>query len=59
MTARPPLTPELVDQRLSDLQQLSRLGASLLQAELSPIIGERGQRPQSSTLAWAPPTRLP
>lgn len=34
---RAPLTPELVDQRLSELQQLSRLGASLAEAELPPI----------------------
>ncbi|HEX3479725.1 MAG TPA: hypothetical protein VHT91_32100 [Kofleriaceae bacterium] len=37
MTARSPLTPELVEQRLSELQALSRLGASLLDAELPPI----------------------
>lgn len=37
MTARPPLTPELVDQRFSELQQLSRLGASLLEAKLPPL----------------------
>jgi hypothetical protein len=36
MTARP-LTPELIEQRLSELQQLSRLGASLAEAELPPI----------------------
>jgi hypothetical protein len=36
VTARP-LTPELVEQRLSELQQLSRLGASLAEAELPPI----------------------
>lgn len=34
---RAPLTPELVDQRFSELQQLSRLGASLAEAELPPI----------------------
>jgi hypothetical protein len=33
----PPLTPELVEQRLSELQQLSRLGASLVEAALPPI----------------------
>jgi hypothetical protein len=37
VTVRAPLTPELVDQRLSELQQLSRLGGSLLEAELPPI----------------------
>lgn len=37
MTTRAPLTPELVEQRLSELQQLSRLGASLAEAELPPI----------------------
>jgi hypothetical protein len=36
MTARP-LTPELIEQRLSELQQLSRLGASLAEAELPPL----------------------
>lgn len=39
MTARP-LTPELVEARLTELQQLARLGESLLEAEL-PLI-ERG-----------------
>ena len=34
---RAPLSPELVEQRLSELQQLSRLGASLAEAELPPI----------------------
>jgi len=34
---RAPLTPELVDQRFAELQQLSRLGASLAEAELPPI----------------------
>lgn len=37
MTARLPLTPALVEQRLGELQQLSRLGASLVAAELPPI----------------------
>lgn len=37
MTARGPLTPELVEQRLSELQELSRLGASLAEAEMPPI----------------------
>lgn len=37
MTTRAPLAPELVDQRLSELAQLSRLGASLVEAELPPI----------------------
>ena len=37
MTDRSPLTPELVDARFSELQQLSRLGASLVEAELPPI----------------------
>jgi hypothetical protein len=32
-----PLTPELVERRLDELAQLSRLGASLLQAELPPL----------------------
>jgi hypothetical protein len=40
VTARPPLTSELVDRRLSELQQLSRLGASLAEAEL-PLIDRR------------------
>ncbi len=35
MTARP-LTPELVELRFSELQQLARLGASLLEAEMPP-----------------------
>jgi len=34
---RSPLTPELVGQRFSELQQLSLLGASLAEAELPPI----------------------
>jgi hypothetical protein len=33
----PPLTAELVEDRFSELQQLSRLGASLLDAELPPL----------------------
>jgi hypothetical protein len=37
VTVRAPLTPELVDQRFLELQQLSRLGASLLEAVLPPI----------------------
>ena len=37
MTVRPPLTPEVVERRLSELQQLWCLGASLLEAELPPI----------------------
>jgi hypothetical protein len=37
VTARAPLTPELVEQRLAELQQLSRLGASLAEADLPPI----------------------
>lgn len=40
MTARPLLTSELVDRRLSELQQLSRLGASLAEAEL-PLLDRR------------------
>jgi hypothetical protein len=34
---RSPPSPELVDRRFAELQQLSRLGASLLEAELPPI----------------------
>ena len=36
MTIRP-LTPELVERRLTELAQLARLGASLLEAELPPL----------------------
>ena len=37
MTTRAALTPELVRDRLAELQQLSRLGASLAEAVLPPI----------------------
>jgi len=37
MMMRAPLTPEFVEQRLSELQQFARLGASLAEAELPPI----------------------
>ena len=36
MTA-PALTPELVERRLAGLEQLARLGSSLLEAELPPL----------------------
>ncbi len=36
MTARPPLTAELVEQRLAESQELARLGASLSEAVMPP-----------------------
>jgi hypothetical protein len=52
MTARP-LTPELVERRLSELQQLSRLGASLAEAELPPIVRRQLERRSLCVVARA------
>lgn len=54
MKARP-LTPELVSARFAELQQLSRLGASLLEAELPPsdrgVLEHRSARVVGRSLA--------
>lgn len=54
MRVRAPLTPELVEQRFAELQQLSRLGASLAEAELPPIERRLLERRSIRVVARAP-----